>query len=351
MAEVNDVSDTQYVEYFTTLNKNFRAIAGLAKLLNQAGVKGVTAADAAFFEEDANGYTDQAAIYQKAVDRNRTMIPFIARGAKNEAQALPIAFIGSFHTHGIVKALQEQGISYVVIEPRPLRASTANESREFEQAIHPNTREGYLTKVALNMGGVAPAVAEVKSLYAPRMTQKATAIRADRAATAAEFVAVQGAVVDVSRLHAVADSNATLAGVVVSTNGNGMNPPPPGRFGGAFAFFDAGDGKGGSRPRLVVMDPRDNGWRNEERYQLLERAVLLPADANNPSRGMKMRFYTGPNLMLAVCYDRATDRTYLVEGKKATMASFLPAALMSGGQSDVRTSVTEIFVIRRIKNG
>jgi hypothetical protein len=353
IADVRDVSDDQFVGYFTSVAKYFRAISSAARLLSQAGLK-VSSSEAQAFAADAAGYGDEAAIYQMALDRNKTMIPNIIAGARNQTQALPITFIGSFHTHGILAALQAAGIGYVVIEPRPRRRATETESRAFERAIHPDTRSSYLTRVSINMGGVAPTPVEVTQFYRPKIATKTLQIRADRAASAAQINSVPGAALDVRKLNQMADRNPSLADVRFADGSK--SPPPPGNLGGGFAFFEGPDGKTpNSKPRLVLTDARDKRWSDDDRYEFLASAVFeVPPDGGDLSTGFLLSLYPGDadNRVFLTYYEPKTKRIYCFEGDTEKIASIIPASLASkDGDEDIRTQVTQIWILVKASHG
>src|SRR5206468_3122408 len=105
-------------------------------------------------------------------ERNSTMSMEIISETRSASGDLPIAFIGNFHTSGILSQLETAGIGYVVVEPRLKAPPSEAEDNAFGQANHPDSRKDYLQSVRLNMGFNGPTAPEVREFFAPRIDAK-----------------------------------------------------------------------------------------------------------------------------------------------------------------------------------
>jgi hypothetical protein len=249
----------------------------------------------------------------------------------------------------MIPKLQAAGIGYVVIEPRLRLPATEAENHAFEQANHDDSRARYLQSVRLDMGHTNPTIAEVRETYVPRIDAKVPEIRATRAAVEREFGAMSGSAVSVERLISAMNNNGAISDVAVSPGGN--QPPPPGNFSAAFAFFDPnGEGK----PRLVISDPKDGRWNGWERYNFLRNALFAaPPERPGINAETSLNFYraAGSGILFFTAFDPKSKRTYCFEGKQEVAAAFVPALFPASGDRDARMQVTEIIRKGRRKNG
>jgi len=346
LANVADVSDEKLTEYYQTIGRTLRSIASDGRQLVQAGGQ-VSTEDLQALAADANFYEAQTDVFQKALDRNKTMAPFIIDAAKLASDRIPIAFIGNFHTTGITARLESAGIGYVVIEPRPRLISSAAEQRDFALMNHENSRPQALSAASLNMGYTAPRPPEVVQHYAPKIRAKFPELTSRRSAIQRDFAAIQDSAVDVSMLFSAADQNASLSAALISSGGN--KPPPPPNFGGAFAYFEPGGGQPGPSgiPVLILSDSRDSRWKDADRYDFLRAALFRnPQESGEVTPGINLNFYSLPSSkrLFVTAYDPQSKRTYCLEGDPRKIAALVePPIGPKGRDMDLRMPLVEII--------
>ena len=331
-AQQREASGDELVSYY---RKSSRKAAALAQSLKTADADAL-AADAAYWEW-------QRMQYQNALDRNSSMVREIVSQIRVAAGDLPVAFIGNFHTSGIIPGLQAAGIGYVVIEPRLIVPYTEEESRAFEQANHGNSRETYLSSVRLNMGFNGLTAAEVRKLDSKFDARLADA-RTVQTSFERDFSAIPGSAIIVDRLAATRNNNGSISELVISSGGN--QPPPPGDFGAAFAWFDPNDGKPSGKPTLVIADPKDRKWSGWERYNFLRNALFFPPQERagiTVEAGLNFYPDPGSGLMFVAMYDAKTKRTYCFEREARKISALIPAPFPQTGDRDARMQLTEII--------
>jgi hypothetical protein len=344
-ADPSDASDSMLADYFETIGQQFLVIEQGARTFIGAGII-LDAAQVRAIGQDAVGYADEAAIYKKALGRNRTMAPQIIAASRNSSR-VPIAFIGSYHTRGIVAELTKADIGYVVVEPRPRISATQAEGRAFDRANHSDTRRQYLASARLNMGHNIPTPAEVKEFLGPQIAARAPTVQADRSAVQARFAAMPNSAVDIEALLGARDRNGSFGGATI-VGGNGL-PPPPGDFGKSFAYFEPGGNGRGSR--FVVADPSESRWRDRDRYSFLEMGLFMSAAAaDGATPGRSATFYNGAGTrrLFFTVYEPQSKRTYCFEGNVQEAASMVPIPIGSakGDDQNIRAQIVEILKTR-----
>jgi hypothetical protein len=351
VANLDNVSDEKLAEYYRTIGEALSTVASTGKQIVQNGGE-LEAADLQALTGDARFYQAQANVYQKALDRNKTMGPEIIKAARLAQTKVPIAFIGNFHTKGLTDQLNTAGVGYIVIEPRPRMLSSASEHRTFELMIHMNSRSQALSSLVLNMGPVALTASEVQQQVAPKIRLKGPEYNSMRTAIDRDFTAITGSAVDVSRLNAARDGNTSLSAIRISSGGN--RPPPPTNFGEAFAYFDPGDRQSGSgSPLLILPDARDGRWREDARYEFLRTALFRPPQENGEgSIGINMDFYSLSGRLFFTVYEPQSKRIYCFEGSPQKAAGFVAApAGPNGRDQDLRMQLGELLKLLGVRNG
>ncbi len=344
-ADLNEAPDTTLVDYFGTMAELYKTIAKMGRIFAQAGFK-LSTPDLQALASDANGCEDEAAIYKKATERNKTMAPLIIEAAMSVSNQVPIAFIGNYHTHGIVAELEKASVGYVVLEPRPRIETSQAENRAFARANHSNSRPTYLSTVPLDMGWNGPTKVEVKTSYEPKIAAKAPQIRRRQLATQAEFKAIPDSTVNVKKLTSAADTNGAFASVRIASGGN--IPPPPGNFRGAFAYFEPGD-RPEREARFVLTDPTDKRWSEEDRYEFLAIAHFgISERSREVTAGTSIVFYPDPisNRLFFTFYEPTSKRIYCFEGDPQRAASLVPTPIGdSKGEQNIRMQIVEVIPI------
>ena len=346
----DDSSDATLVDHFTALSDLNHKLADLGRAVQKSGGD-VTSADIDGLEQDALAYSDQAETYRKALDRNRTMTPFIIAAARTSSSAMPIAFIGSYHTRGIVAELQKASIGYVVIEPRPRIAPSELEQQSFDRANHLNTRRAYLSDLGFNMGMNLPRPPEVETFIKPKMKGTLARVESQLAATRTEFQALDVPSVNLDKLVDAANTNPALVSARI---GFGGGTPPPPEFRTAFAFFEPGDGEGNSR--LLLVDAKDRRWKDGDRYEFLKAALFRPPKRSGDLEiRQAIAFYPQPGSrrLFATVYEPESHRIYCFEGDPQAVALLVPIPIGDAKRGfDIRAQVAELLArIRRNDNG
>ena len=344
-ADLNEAPDTTLVDYFGTMAELYKTIARMGRIFAQAGFR-LSTVDLQALASDANGCEDEAAIYKKATERNKTMVPFIIDAAMSVSNQVPIAFIGNYHTHGIVSELEKASIGYVVLEPRPRIETSQAENRTFAKANHSNSRPTYLSTVPLDMGLNGPSKVEVKTSYEPKIAAKIPQIRKRQLAIQAEFKAIPDTTINVKKLTSAADTNGALASVRIASGGN--MPPPPDNFRGTFAYFEPSD-RPGREARVIVTDPTDKRWSEEDRYEFFSIAHFGTSESSREvTGGTNIVFYPDPvsNRLFFTFYEPTSKRIYCFEGDPQRAASLVPTPIGdSKGEQNIRMQIVEVIHI------
>jgi hypothetical protein len=229
--------------------------------------------------------------------------------------------------------------------------TTAAEERAFQEANHANTRQGYVTGAALNMGWNLPSATEVESLYKPKIERALLQIESHHQAARNELSSTNRASVQIDKLLTSTSMNASLASARL---GRGGGSPPPPEFRKAFAFFDPGDGKGG---RFVIADVTESRWKDNDRYDFLKVALFRVPEGG--AEGVKVvrsvAFYPDPasKRLFMTVYEASSKRMYCFEGDRQEAALLVPAPIGSPkGGVDIRAQVADLLLaIRRGDRG
>ncbi len=288
----------------------------------------------------SDGYKINANAFAVALARDTVMAEKIASNVKSAPpDRLHVAFIGSFHTPGILRILRASGIGATVIEPLDGDQVSIDEQARFDKAVFGRVEYLRSLRSERHKGGVGPTIQEVEQFYRPFLASQ----RSERTAVATERPADIG-VVDLAKLGSFFDKYGIFGAVDIGFGG-GKPPSPP--LTGVFAVFESGDGNG-HRARLTVLNPKDDSWKAESRYLALQQLFLAPKPRfEGEQRRLRATFISasvdGQVRTYACIHDGASKKSYLVEGNKAAVASIM--ALESGFQSDLHVNVAEINAI------
>jgi len=339
-ADAQQISDLQLVGFYREMASTIRAFASIAEKNATSDIS----SSIQIVNKFAESYEKRANQYERALERNKTMLTYIKQEGARAAQRLPIAFIGSFHTWGIVEELRKAGIGYVVIEPRQrIGRISSSESKTFDQfLINP---DGYFASVLHSNKGIAGLTAEqVDKFHAPyivrqteRLAEQSAALERLRAGSNT------GGKINGSLIEAAVRQNGSLNEATVEIGGNGSGVPPDAPR-GAFAFFDEHDGK----RRLVLLGADDNRWGSEERYSCLEHAIFdLPTgEAATATFFHLSKHYQDEKTgrVYYTSYDRSSKRLYLVEASVANAGALLSlSAIRRGGAVNVHVVVSDLM--------
>lgn len=341
-ADLSQMSSDQLPRHYSAIAKQFKTLADLGARLADAGQASGLSTHASFLRTQRTAYLSQADQYQRALARNTKMLEFIVPAAKNGRAVLPLAFIGNYHTEGITRGLRSEEIGYIVIEPRPREAvgDPEREHTDFQKAIHSLTAEAYLQRLLMNKGFVKPRESYVSRFYFPYLQRQGAEIKTAYERSLRDYRVLAAPELRFNELVSAMSDNGSLSGLAI---GYGRNkPPPPGKFAGAFAFYD---GSGG-RPELVILDPSDRRWQENDRYDFIRsgRFGLPPAEGAITS-ALAITYYRDARTgrTFSTFYDRQSKRIYCFESTPAQLASLAPLPVGSEKTGyDVRLQLSEI---------
>ena len=281
-------------------------------------------------------YKTNQNVFYIALERDEVMARNIARHVKGAPDSLHVAFIGSFHTPGIINKLRAAGIGATVIEPLDGDQIDMEEQVRFDRAVFGRGKQLRSLGSGRHKLGVGPTVQEVDQFYRPFLAEQ----KYEQAALATDVPTDMGAV-DLPKIKRFVDENGAAGGVDIVFGGGKPPSPPPS---GAFAIVDSGGP--GRRARLVLLNPRDESWKEESRYLALRRLFLVPPKPRftGEQRRLRATFVSvsvdGEVRTYACIHDVVSNKSYLVEGEKAAVASIM--AIERGFHQDIHVQVAEI---------
>jgi hypothetical protein len=337
-ADTQQISDIQGLLHAQAIASSIRSFVSIA----QSDPAIAQSLDSSFrvLKAFAQSYDDEADRDERALKRNKTMLKYIEQEAARAPQRLPVAFIGSYHTQGIVEGLRNRGIGYVVIEPRlKFQLSSQSEDTTFDSfLVEP---DGYFASVAARNKGLAGLTSkQVEQYHVPFMAKEQVRLSQKSSSLEQLFAGHSESTIDRSRIKEAVMQNASLNHASVEIGGGGAGSPPDAPR-GAFAFFDESEGK----PRLVLLGSEDDRWHSDERYACLGKVILdLPKGGTTLFHVSKHYQDEKTGRVYYTHYDRKTKRLYLVESSLANAGSLLSvAALRRNGVVNIHVVVTDLI--------
>lgn len=272
--------------------------------------------------------------YQPYAARDVVMGEQIIGEADFTSGYTPIVFLGFSHLYAITADLGQKEIGYAVFTPRRIDPLRSRDDDDFNDFISPATRAEYLRKAARwNKGPVGPLASQVQTVLGPFIQQGGTKFQSEWAADRAAFLGQTGFTVDYEKLAAAASANGVLTQARIGWEGGAPPPKPPP---GSFAYFEPGPE--GSRPRLVVLNPREAGWGGaggQARYNFLRDLPLTYPDAFElQSNALNLYPDPGTGRTFAAVFEPVSGRHYFSEGGADATADFLrqhPLGSLGGG--------------------
>lgn len=253
--------------------------------------------------EHARVLKREAVRCKKALLRDGVMADAIEEWLKHTPQpAVPLVFIGNFHTKALIDRLPEE-YGYVVLEPRIQYAGGECRGR-FNKALHSRSRTSYLKGLPLKLP-VAPHPTELPA-YRSILERVAADLQKRRGA----FVTSSPLGTRTSRrIIAAVESNGALCGAEVGFGDEGTSPPSP--FEGAFASVDLTPGK----KRLLLYDQVEENWQADDRLRYLSRAghVLIGRD-DDETPTVWFDYDEQTRRVFFLVYTPKTRSCYLFEG-------------------------------------
>jgi hypothetical protein len=298
-----------------------------------------------FLDKQHTAYESERKTYEQALVRDKTMAGFINYHFRSELKdRLPIAFIGSFHTPGIIAKL-DSDVGYVVLEPQRVADATREEIERFYDAIL-DTKKLIQNLKAKRKGPVTRAP-EVFSESVAILTPQVTNVGAPPELS--KFLGAEPAAQIMNSIRSnssIGDARVILA----DAGGAGKGPPDVPRLPGIFGSFhpggggpggrggSSGRGDGGSPPGsrpsgasgggdgpMFVLYPKEKGkWEDlgererwsRDRLSFLEKMILIPPFGRNEKIPKKMYVEQIGDKVYWIYYEPKTDAYYVLEGNE-----------------------------------
>jgi hypothetical protein len=279
------------------------------------------------------------------------MASFMTAAAETHRDRLPIAFIGNFHTQGIVAELKKAEIGYLVIEPqeRGIEDQLAQEKVYHDLITNPGAFMQRVSQTTKNTAWWTED--QVKDYHAPYLRNHELEWTQERS-TLTRVKNDPNSRIREDRLEWIFNGNDS---VKFALGGGGALPPRP-PVKGAFAFFDS-DGKDS---RLALLEPDSSRWDGDDRYAALRR-IYLGAVPNDYARGLVFdvrRQYQDPTTgrTFLLYRENGQNRTWIVERPGRDASDLLAvAALRKRNAADdslhVHAIVSDLLKGETLPNG
>lgn len=338
-ADVQDLKGQSSIDHYNELAQLYEELIKQLKSFK----KQEFLSECLFLEKQANTCHTEVKIFKLALERDASMSRNIADHFKSKyAELIPIAFIGNFHTPGIIKSLLKE-IGYVVVEPQlspVFVASTRLERNSFNNALNPESRLSYLKKLASILKlQVAPMDREL-SYYGSFLNKESLKIKSNRDI----FISSSPIGADIlTKINNILEINGHLNNAQVSFAGRGQIPP----IAGAFASFSFDpDGK---NPIIIFYDRNKDNWNRSDRLRYLENILFIPPYEKYQKETRKVSFYQDKitNRLFCCLFDPGTLKFYLFEGNVTDIFKLL---VPSKGKEGKETQIHLRLSIQEIKN-
>jgi hypothetical protein len=268
-ADSQDLKGQDIVDYLRSLTQIHTSLSVELKSLEGQDFSG----ECSDLKSMADDYNTLIEVYGKALLRDSTMASNINEHFRSEyAERIPIVFIGSFHTPGIIERL-DSGISYVVIEPRismDVVSPSDKEQKNFEDALKSGSRLGYLKNLAgLLKLNVAPTKKELPYCRDILKKEIDQAQQREKEFKASSPLSPE----TTSRIINNLEQNGSFSGISASFVDQGAPPIKP-PIDGAFAAFSIDPE--GENPKLFIYDRNEENWNRPDRLKYLKMAFIFP---------------------------------------------------------------------------
>ena len=305
-ADANDLKGEAFIDYYEKLAELYGALSAQLKSLNARDFS----EESSFLESQARSSQTQVKIYQYALVRDTVMADnIISHFGSEHANLIPIAFIGNFHTPGIINKFPNN-VSYVVIEPRisPLNAVPPQKDRDkFNNALNLELRPRYLKNPRGSLKlQVAPLNTEM-TYYASFLRSESQKIATiDRNFRSSSPLSSE----ITSNIKNILEQNGNLCGVQVRFANGGQIPPT--LFQRAFASFSYGS------EGLILYDRNENNWNRQDRLNFIKNVLFIPCIEEYKNKTIEVRFYQvrGTGSIFSSIFDPNTQKYYLFEGEE-----------------------------------
>lgn len=257
----------------------------------------------------------EARTFRLALVRDKAMAAGIEKYARAYPDRIPIAFVGDYHTQGILSKLPTR-FAVAIFEPRGSSSVREDDYAQYQQALRMDQYQNAL-------GG-----RKVKIQVAPRANQlpfyRAQASQAlSEARIREQKVAglAAGGPNTAKSLATVLRQSPELGNVGVEIAADGAGDLPAG-LEAAFASFDIS--AQGRTSKILVLDRTDERWTASDRVSVLAAARMEPwpfrSMVGTPleSRSLRpsirrVKIFDAGNKMYAIVDDFKSDRRYFLE--------------------------------------
>jgi len=253
------------------------------------------------------GIRDHVAVFEFANKRNGSMVREIARRMGEFAEAIPVVFIGNYHTDRVLRGLAAHGrdmhTAILVLDVRGT-FEEHGDMEQFQDSIHDPGK--HLRSLSGRKLRVSPQLEDQPQIESLRD------IRNDRLARAVESIQASSPFGEpTTRTLARRLLRSPVLQEAAIDFGGGEPPEPP--FRKAFASFLPGDG--GSAGSLHLYNPQGEGWKDPEaRFQVIATALMATPAFEARRTGQR---YSFAGRWFFTVVDRDTKRVYFFEEAKA----------------------------------
>lgn len=268
--------------------------------------------ECSFLKNRATNCRREIDIYQCALERDTTMAKNIANHFKSEhSDRIPIAFIGNFHTSGILNLLSNK-TGYVIIEPRSFSVPSQKEMDRFNDAIDIRTiPRVYVKKLGSGLKlPVGPLPGELP-YYESFLKKEGVRIQ-DQENSFKSSSPLNSNVT--SKLIDTLEHNGVLDAAQWNFADAGQTPPP--LFPGIFASFDPNPD--GENPKMIFYDRREENWKQSDRLRYLKKILPVLPHESVRKETKKVSFYQDKetNRIFFCFFDSKSQKFYLFEGER-----------------------------------
>ena len=305
-AETGELKGQQLLNHFNKLHKFYSDLSGKLKTFIQQDFS----AECSQLDNLAQDYSTLTKVYQLALDRDTAMAVNINEHFRSKYnECIAVAFIGNFHTPGIIAKL-DSGINHIVIEPRIEGSYSDEERKNFNDALKPSSRLNYLKSLAgLLKLNVAPTKEELE-ICKIFLAKEALKIQHLEQGFKASSPLSQETT---SNIKSIIEQNGCFNTVAVGFGGSHGPPKNPIKGSKPFASFNI-DPEAGN-PNLVLFDHEEKNWQRDDRLNYLKAAFIFPVPERFKNETRKGEFHQDENTNRIFCkiFDPKTQSFYFYE--------------------------------------
>jgi hypothetical protein len=305
-ADTGDLKGPQLLNYFSQLNKYYSDLS--VKLGTFTGQD--FSSECSQLDDLAKDYGTLRKVYQLALDRDSAMAVNINNHFRSKyAGYIPVAFIGNFHTPGIIAKL-DSGISHVVIESRKSTGYSDEERKNFNDALKPASRLNYLKSLAgLLKLNVAPTNQELKICKVFLAKEALRIQNLEKKFNLSSPLSLE----TTSKIKNIIKQNGSFNTVAVGFGGKGGPPQNPIEGSKPFASFSTDPNNG--NPNLVFFDHEEKNWKRDDRLNYLKIVLIFPVLERFKNETRKGEFHQDENTSRIFCkiFDPETQTFYFYE--------------------------------------